>query len=126
CMALETEMALYFGLGLLVIGTGFFKPNITSVISEMYKYLPEKKDAAYTIFYMGVNAGAFFGMMLCGYLGEKISWSLGFGLAGFFMLLGCLQFWLAGPLFGKIGLKPKQVKAAAVANADIVAEEEPV
>src|SRR5690606_24210374 len=71
-MAFETEFSLYSGLILLVIGTGFFKPNITSIISEMYKDLPEKKDGAYTIFYMGVNAGAFFGMMLCGYLAEKI------------------------------------------------------
>lgn len=107
-MALETEFSLYAGLALLVIGTGFFKPNITSVISEMYTYLPEKKDGAYTIFYMGVNAGAFFGMMLCGYLAEKVGWSWGFGLAGIFMLLGMLQFWLAGPLFGKIGGKPNK------------------
>ena len=105
-MALETEFSLYAGLALLVLGTGFFKPNITSIISEMYKDLPEKKDGAYTIFYMGVNSGAFLGMMLCGYLGEKVGWSYGFGLAGIFMLLGCLQFWLAGPLFGKIGAKP--------------------
>lgn len=109
-MALETEFSLYTGLALLVIGTGFFKPNITSIISEMYKDLPEKKDGAYTIFYMGVNSGAFLGMMLCGYLGEKIGWSYGFGLAGVFMLLGCLQFWLAGPLFGKIGMKPAHGK----------------
>jgi POT family proton-dependent oligopeptide transporter len=105
-MALETEASLYIGLGLLVIGTGFFKPNITSIISHMYKDLPEKKDGAYTIFYMGVNAGAFFGMMLCGYLAEKVGWSWGFGLAGVFMLLGTLQFWLATPLFGAIGAKP--------------------
>lgn len=105
-MALETEFSLYMGLGLLVIGTGFFKPNITSIISEMYKYLPEKKDGAYTIFYMGVNAGAFFGMMLCGYLAERVGWSWGFGLAGVFMLFGTLQFMLAKPLFGKIGGRP--------------------
>lgn len=108
-MALETEFWLYVGLALLVIGTGFFKPNITSIISEMYKDKPEKKDGAYTIFYMGVNAGAFFGMMLCGYLAERIGWSWGFGLAGIFMLLGTLQFWLAKPLFGKIGDKPSKV-----------------
>ncbi len=107
-MAFETEFSLYAGLALLVLGTGFFKPNITSIISEMYKDLPEKKDGAYTIFYMGVNSGAFLGMMLCGYLGEKVGWSYGFGLAGIFMLLGCLQFWLAGPLFGKIGAKPNK------------------
>ncbi|GAA4307600.1 hypothetical protein GCM10023115_38050 [Pontixanthobacter gangjinensis] len=111
-MALETEISLYFGLGLLVVGTGFFKPNITSIISELYEGKPEKKDGAYTIFYMGVNAGAFFGMMLCGYLAEKIGWSWGFGLAGIFMLLGTLQFWLAKPLFGKIGGVPdKELEA---------------
>ncbi len=107
-MAFETEFSLYFGLALLVIGTGFFKPTMTSIISEMYKSVPEKKDGAYTIFYMGVNAGAFFGMMLCGYLAEKIGWSYGFGLAGVFMLLGTLQFWLAKPLFGTIGDVPSK------------------
>ena len=107
-MAIETEFWLYVGLALLVIGTGFFKPNMTSIISEMYKDLPEKKDGAYTIFYMGVNAGAFFGMMLCGYLAEKEGWSWGFGLAGIFMLLGTLQFWLAKPLFGAIGDVPSK------------------
>jgi POT family proton-dependent oligopeptide transporter len=109
-MALETEFMLYVGLALLVIGTGFFKPNMTSIISEMYKDLPEKKDGAYTIFYMGVNAGAFFGMMLCGYLAERVGWSWGFGLAGVFMLLGTLQFWLAKPLFGTIGDVPSKVQ----------------
>ncbi|MBP1839195.1 peptide MFS transporter [Formosa algae] len=108
-MAIETEFSLYFGLGLLVVGTGFFKPNITSIISEMYKTHPEKKDGAYTIFYMGVNAGAFFGMMLCGYLAEKVGWSYGFGLAGIFMLLGTLQFAFSGNLFGEIGKKPSKV-----------------
>ena len=108
-MAFETETSLYLGLALLVIGTGFFKPTMTSIISEMYKESPEKKDGAYTIYYMGVNAGAFFGMMLCGYLAEKIGWAYGFGLAGIFMLLGTLQFWLAGSLFGSIGAKPSNV-----------------
>jgi len=111
-MALETEFMLYVGLALLVIGTGFFKPNMTSIISEMYKDLPEKKDGAYTIFYMGVNAGAFFGMMLCGYLAERVGWSWGFGLAGIFMLLGTLQFWMAKPLFGTIGDVPSKIEKA--------------
>jgi POT family proton-dependent oligopeptide transporter len=105
-MAMETEASLYIGLALLVIGTGFFKPTMTSIVSEMYKDLPEKKDGAYTIFYMGVNAGAFFGMMLCGYLAERVGWSWGFGLAGIFMMLGTLQFWMASPLFGDIGAAP--------------------
>ncbi len=105
-MAIETTAAFYLGLALLVIGTGFFKPNITSIISEMYHGKESKKDGAYTIFYMGVNAGAFFGMMLCGYLAENFGWSWGFGLAGIFMMLGMFQFWLAKDLFGNIGAKP--------------------
>jgi len=112
-MALDTPFSLYMGLGLLVIGTGFFKPNMTSILSEMYKSVPEKKDGAYTIFYMGVNAGAFFGMMLCGYLAEKVGWSYGFGLAGVFMLFGTLQFWLAKPLFGTVGEVPSKEKQRA-------------
>lgn len=107
-MALETEASLYIGLTLLVLGTGFFKPNMTSIISEMYKKAPQKKDGAYTIYYMGVNAGAFFGMMLCGYLAETQGWAYGFGLAGIFMLFGTIQFWLSSPLFGEIGEVPKK------------------
>lgn len=121
-MAFETEFSLYLGLTLLVIGTGFFKPTMTSIISEMYKDLPEKKDGAYTIFYMGVNAGAFFGMMLCGYLAERIGWSWGFGLAGIFMLLGTLQFWLAKPLFGKIGEVPQKQSNEISKSTPIKAE----
>lgn len=108
-MALETTSSFYLGLALLVIGTGFFKPNITSIISEMYKGKESKKDGAYTIFYMGVNAGAFFGMMLCGYLAENYGWAWGFGLAGIFMFFGMLQFLLAGKIFGNIGAKPSKV-----------------
>ncbi len=72
----------------------------------MYQDHPEKKDGAYTIFYMGVNAGAFLGILLCGYLGEKVGWSWGFGLAGIFMLFGMLQFWFAQGIFGEVGKKP--------------------
>ncbi len=115
-MALETTWSLYLGLTLLVIGTGFFKPNITSVISEMYKGKESKKDGAYTIFYMGVNAGAFFGMMLCGYLAENYGWSWGFGLAGIFMFLGMLQFWKASSLFGQIGAQPSKNGTASKEN----------
>lgn len=107
CMAVETSFFIYMGLGLLVVGSGFFKPNMTSIISEMYEGKAEKKDGAYTIFYMGVNAGAFLGILLCGYLGEKIGWSWGFGVAGIFMLFGLLQFRFAQDIFGEIGKEPK-------------------
>lgn len=119
-MALDQPLFMYIGLACLVIGTGFFKPNMTSILSEMYKDYPEKKDGAYTIFYMGVNAGAFFGMMLCGYLAEKIGWHWGFGLAGVFMLLGTFQFWLAKPLFGTVGDPPtKEQKRLAEEKAKL-------
>lgn len=124
-MAFDSPFSLYLGLGLLVIGTGFFKPNMTSILSEIYKSFPEKKDGAYTIFYMGVNAGAFFGMMLCGYLAEKVGWHWGFGLAGIFMLLGTLQFWLAKPLFGHVGEVPsKQERIEAEQRAKTSKNEE--
>ncbi len=120
-MAFDTPLFLYLGLGALVLGTGFFKPNMTSILSEMYKKFPQKKDAAYTIFYMGVNSGAFFGMMLCGYLGEKVGWHWGFGLAGIFMFLGTLQFWYAKPIFGTVGDPPSKTnlaEKATVVNID--------
>jgi POT family proton-dependent oligopeptide transporter len=113
-MAVETHFSIYLGLVLLVFGNGFFKPNMVSIISEMYKDRPEKKDGAYTLFYMGVNSGAFLGILLCGYLGEKVGWRYGFGLAGFFMLFGMIFFWLSQNIFGTIGLKPnKESKAKA-------------
>jgi POT family proton-dependent oligopeptide transporter len=118
-MAVETHFSIYLGLVLLVFGNGFFKPNMVSIISEMYKDRPEKKDGAYTLFYMGVNAGAFFGILLCGYLGEKVGWGYGFGLAGIFMFFGMIQFWLSQNIFGDIGLKPtKETKAKKAISDD--------
>lgn len=105
-MAVETPTFLYLGIAFLIVGNGFFKPNMTSIISKMYEGHDEKKDGAYNIYYMGVNAGAFLGIMLCGWVGEKVGWSYGFGLAGIFMLLGMLQFYFAQTLFGHIGDKP--------------------
>lgn len=117
-MALEfANIFMYIGISLLIIGNGLFKPNMTSIISHMYKDTPEKKDGAYTIFYMGVNAGAFLGIMLCGFIGEKVSWSYGFGLAGIFMFLGMLQFLFAQKIFGDIGLAPEPVSEVSEAKS---------
>jgi proton-dependent oligopeptide transporter, POT family len=103
---METVTTFYIGLGLVVLGTGLFKPNISAIVGQLYgKDNEGARDGGYTLFYMGVNAGAFFGISLCGYIGEKISWNLGFGLAGIFMILGALQFWLSQGLFGTIGDK---------------------
>ena len=114
-MALEyyADAFFFLGIGLLIIGNGLFKPNISSIVGQLYKDDDIRKDGAYTIFYMGINAGAFLGILLCGYLGEKVGWHWGFGLAGIFMFFGMLQFYFAQNIFGSIGLKPqKKVESA--------------
>lgn len=112
-MALEgfTNIFFYLGLLLLILGNGLFKPNISSIVGQLYKSNGKEKDAGYTIFYMGINAGAFLGILLCGYIGEKVGWHYGFGLAGVFMFLGMLQFYFGQKLFGEIGLNPKEAEA---------------
>ena len=112
-MAFETKPLFYTGLILLIVGNGLFKPNISSIVGQLYKDKPEKKDSAYTIFYMGINAGAFLGMLFCGYIGEKISWSYGFGLAGIFMFLGMLMFQFGQTIFGELGLYPSKQELPA-------------
>ena len=117
-MALEgvADPFFYLGLGLLIVGNGLFKPNISSMVGQLYKGEGDQKDAGYTIFYMGINAGAFLGILLCGYIGEKIGWHFGFGLAGIFMLFGMLQFYFAQTIFGKIGLSPKNPESIEAAK----------
>ena len=109
CLFLHSTTMFFIGLTCLVVGVGLFKPNVPSILGEMFKDHPDKKDSAYTIFYMGVNAGAFLGMMLCGYLAATKGWSWGFGLAGIFMALGTLQFVFAKPLMGDLGMLKKEV-----------------
>jgi len=117
-MAFETNLFFYIGLILLILGNGFFKPNISSIVGGLYPKESKKKDPAYTIFYMGINAGAFLGILLCGYIGEKEGWSLGFGLAGIFMFLGMIQFYFAQGIFGKIGLTPKKENKTSIDKED--------
>ena len=123
-LALETKPMFYAGLGLLIFGNGFFKPNISSIVGQLYANEGKKKDAAYTIFYMGINAGAFLGILLCGYTGEKVGWSFGFGLAGVFMLLGMVMFQLGQPIFGELGKRVTAAKKAEAEAAKIAAGEE--
>ena len=110
-MALEgsSNTFFYIGLVLMILGNGMFKPNISSMVGQLYPDTSAKKDAGYTIFYMGINSGAFLGMLLCGYIGEKIGWHYGFGLAGVFMFFGMVQFYFAQKIFGVIGEKPGTV-----------------
>ncbi len=121
CMALQSQTFFFIGLTALILGNGLFKPNISSIVGQLYDD-PDKKDAAYTIFYMGINAGAFLGILLCGYIGETVGWHYGFGLAMVFMIAGAVQFWLSGKLFGPIGLAPEKDTVADL-NANFDADE---
>ena len=115
----DTPTMFYVGLSLVVAGTGLFKPNISAIVGQLYnKDNEHARDSGYTLFYMGVNSGAFFGILLCGYIGEKISWSYGFALAGGFMLLGAIQFFLGQGIFREIGLSKSQQTTAVVAEVE--------
>ena len=115
CLLFDTPTMFYIGLALVVAGTGLFKPNISAIVGQLYTKENENgRDGGYTLFYMGVNSGAFFGILLCGYIGEKISWPMGFGLAGVFMMLGAIQFYFGQGIFGDIGLAKSQQTSAAV------------
>lgn len=107
-MFFEGNMPLFFGsLALIIVGNGYFKPNISSFLGNFYEANDPRKDGAFTIFYMGVNIGAFLATLTCGYVGENISWHYGFGLAGIGMAAGLLVFWLVGPKYlGNEGLVP--------------------
>lgn len=91
-LALPWNETFYLGLALLICGNGFFKPNISSLLGQLYEHGDSKRDAGFTIFYMGINLGAFLSPLACGYLGEVYGWHYGFGLAGFGMLLGLVTF----------------------------------
>lgn len=125
-MALEVfdQNFFFIGLGLMILGNGMFKPNISTMVGQLYPDNSSKKDGGYTIFYMGINAGAFLGMLLCGYIGEKIGWHLGFGLAGVFMFFGMLQFYFARRYFGKIGADPKELATEEAASTHTQEETE--
>lgn len=123
-MAIDFHFFMYLGIGLLIVGNGFFKPCMTSIISQMYAHIPEKKDGAFTIFYMGVNAGAFLGILLCGYIGERIGWHYGFGLAGIFMFFGMLQFYFSQGIFGEVGKKPLKENVNAI-QEEVIESKDP-
>jgi len=84
----------YFSLALIVIGVGFLKPNISTIVGRLYAVEDPRRDAGFTIFYMGINIGAFAATLLCGYLGETYGWRYGFGAAGIGMLVGLATFLL--------------------------------
>lgn len=114
----NSEPLFYAGLGLLVVGNGFFKPNISTMVGGLYAPGDPRRDGAFTIFYIGINVGAFLASAVCGTLGEKFGWMYGFGSAGVGMGLGVLVFVTLGKRFlGNVGLAPKPVERKAGAPA---------
>ena len=110
----NSEVLFFSGLGLLVVGNGFFKPNISTMVGGLYEPGDPRRDGAFTIFYIGINAGAFLASVVCGTLGEKYGWMYGFGSAGVGMALGVVIFLALGKrLLGNVGTAPKPVERKA-------------
>jgi POT family proton-dependent oligopeptide transporter len=114
---LNSRTPFFLGLVLIVLGTGLLKPNISAIVGDLYPEGGARRDAGFSIYYMGINIGAFFGQLVTGILGEQYGWHLGFGAAGVGMLLGLVVFWMRAPhTLGPIGAEPARdadpVKAA--------------
>ena len=85
--------SFYLGLALVVLGTGLLKPNVSAIVGGLYvNDSPERRDAGFSIYYMGINVGAFLGPIICGYFAENVDWHLGFSLAGIGMVAGLIQY----------------------------------
>ncbi len=107
-MAIPMMETFFFGLFLIVVGTGMLKPNVSSVVGGLYsKDEPARRDAGYSIYYMGINIGAFIAPLVTGWLGEGFSWHYGFGAAGVGMVIGVIQYKMTEGYLGDIGLVPE-------------------
>ncbi len=100
---LPDQPFFFLGLILIVMGTGLLKPNVSTMVGELYPEGGARRDAGFSIFYMGINLGAFLGPLVCGALGENVDWHLGFSAAGFGMVLGLIQYRLGDKYLGKAG-----------------------
>ena len=100
----------YAALALLIIGNGFFKPNISTMVGRLYPEGDDRRDSGFTIFYMGINAGAFLAPLACGWLGYEFGWHYGFGAAGVGMIAGLLVFMkgMSDGVFGENGNQPAE------------------
>lgn len=94
---LHSRVPFFLGLILIVCGTGLLKPNISAIVGDLYPEGGARRDAGFSIFYMGINTGAFLGQIVAGFLGERVGWHWGFGAAGVGMLIGLFFFWLRAP-----------------------------
>src|SRR4030095_6016289 len=91
-LAFEALPFFYTGLGLIVIGTGLLKPNVSTLVGSLYEPGDSRRDAGFSIFYMGINLGAFIGPLIAGYLAQRVNWHVGFACAGVGMLAGLVQY----------------------------------
>jgi proton-dependent oligopeptide transporter, POT family len=102
-LAIPSTQAFYLGLIIIVIGTGLLKPSVSAVVGDLYPEGGARRDAGFSIYYMGINVGAFLGPLVCGYLGENVNWHLGFSAAGAGMVLGVIQYSFGGKHLGNAG-----------------------
>lgn len=108
-LAISPLPFFYTGLILVAIGTGLLKPNISAMVGDLYSEDDPRRDSGFSIFYMGINLGAFIAPLICGYLGQNIDWHYGFAAAGIGMILGLIQFVLSEKRLENIGeLKVKR------------------
>src|SRR5687768_5553250 len=126
CMAFSALSTFYLGLFLIVIGTGLLKGNVSVIVGQLYAKDDIRRDAGFSIFYMGINLGAFIAPLVCGYLGQRVSWHTGFAAAGVGMTLGVIQYVLGGRHLGDAGLHPAPAESPQAAarlrrNAGLVA-----
>ena len=105
-LAVPGTKTFYIGLILVVLGTGLLKPNISAIVGDLYPEGGGRRDAGFTIFYMGINLGAFIGPLVCSSLGERVNWHYGFAAAGLGMVLGLIQYRLTRKHLGQAGLLP--------------------
>ena len=105
-LALPADWSFFYGMAFIICGNGFFKPNISSLVGTLYSENDARRDSGFSIFYMGINIGAAIGGFLCAYVGTKINWHYGFGLAGIFMALGLIVFVFGKKSLGNRGLPP--------------------
>jgi len=92
-LAFPSDLTFFAALAFIIVGNGYFKPNISTFVGTLYPEGDVRKDSGFTIFYMGINIGAWLAPLLCGYLARVYGWHFGFGLAGIGMLIGVLVFW---------------------------------
>jgi POT family proton-dependent oligopeptide transporter len=105
-MAIPVPQSFFIGMGILIVGNGYFKPNISTIVGNLYKEDDPRRDAGFSFFYMGINIGGALGGLLCGWVGQQYNWHAGFGLAGIFMIVGLITFYKNQHKLGPIGLPP--------------------